>query len=176
LAPDVTADTHPNPEQRETVLLAADLLEALKRAGKRLVVAESCTGGLLGHLLTEVPGSSEVFAGGAITYDNQLKRQIGVDEGLLKNEGAVSAAVAEAMAKGIRDKTGAALAIAVTGIAGPGGGSETKPVGLTYVAVADENGVVSEEHIWGEGRSINKQLSAEAALRLALNRAREASG
>ena len=141
-----------------------------------MAVAESCTGGLVGHLLTEVPGSSDVFAGGAITYDNQLKRQVGVDEALLEQEGAVSAPVAEAMATGIRKQTGASLGIAVTGIAGPTGGSETKPVGLTYVAVADEEGVVSEGHIWRADRSTNKQLSAQAALRLALNRARKASG
>src|SRR6266545_1994011 len=129
------------PEQRELVLLAADLLQVLKQGRRHLAVAESCTGGLVGHLLTEVPGSSEVFVGGAITYDNHLKQQIGVDRNLLEKEGAVSSAVAEAMAAGIRRHTGVSLAIAVTGIAGPNGGSETKPVGLTYVAVADEDGV-----------------------------------
>jgi PncC family amidohydrolase len=163
------------PEQRELVSLAADLLRVLKQGRRRLAVAESCTGGLVGHLLTEVPGSSDVFAGGAITYDNQLKQQIGVDEGLLEKEGAVSLAVAEAMATGIRKQTGASLGVAVTGIAGPTGGSEAKPVGLTYVAVADDDGVVSEEHIWRGDRSTNKQLSAQAALRLALNRARGAT-
>jgi nicotinamide-nucleotide amidase len=163
------------PEQRELVSLAADLLRVLKQGRRRLAVAESCTGGLVGHLLTEVPGSSDVFAGGAITYDNQLKQQIGVDEGLLEKEGAVSSAVAEAMATGIRKHTGASLGVAVTGIAGPGGGSETKPVGLTYVAVADDDGVVSEGHMWRADRSTNKQLSAQAALRLALNRARGAT-
>jgi len=160
------------PAQRELVSLAADLLRVLKQGRQRLAVAESCTGGLVGHLLTEVPGSSDVFAGGAITYDNQLKHQIGVDEGLLETGGAVSSAVAEAMAVGIRKHTGTSLGIAVTGIAGPTGGSETKPVGLTYVAVADDHGVGSEEHIWRGDRSTNKRLSAQAALRLALKRAR----
>ena len=163
------------PEQRELVALAADLLRVLKHGHRRLAVAESCTGGLLGHLLTEVPGSSAVFAGGTITYDNRLKQQIGVDEGLLEKEGAVSSAVAEAMAAGIRKQAGASLGVAVTCIAGPSGGSETKPVGLTYVAVADDAGVVSEGHIWRADRSTNKRLSAQAALRLALNRVREAS-
>ena len=163
------------PEHRELVTLAADLLRVLKQSRRRLAVAESCTGGLVGHLLTEVPGSSDVFAGGAITYDNHLKQQIGVDEGLLENEGTVSSAVAEAMATGIRKQAGASVGVAVTGIAGPSGGSETKPVGLTYVAVADEDGVVSEGHIWRADRSTNKQLSAQAALRLALNRARRPS-
>jgi|SRR5438093_733327 len=162
------------PERRELVTLAADLLRVLKHDRRRLAVAESCTGGLVGHLLTEVPGSSQVFLGGAITYDNHMKQQIGVDEELLAKEGAVSPAVAEAMAAGIRKQTGASLAIGVTGIAGPNGGTETKPVGLTYVAVADNHGVLSEEHIWQADRSTNKQLSAQAALRLALNRAREA--
>jgi PncC family amidohydrolase len=159
------------PEKPELVSLAAELLAMLRTGGRKLAVAESCTGGLIGHLLTEVPGSSEVFAGGAITYDNHLKQQIGVDAKLLEREGSVSAPVAEAMATGIREHTGATLAISVTGIAGPGGGSETKPVGLTYIAVADESGVVSEKHIWTENRSNNKHLSAEAALRLALKRA-----
>ena len=79
------------------------------------------------------------------------------------------------MATGIRKQAGASVGVAVTGIAGPSGGSETKPVGLTYVAVADEDGVVSEGHIWRADRSTNKQLSAQAALRLALNRARRPS-
>ena len=163
------------PEQGELVSLAADLLRVLKQRRGRLAVAESCTGGLVGHLLTEVPGSSAVFVGGAITYDTQLKQQIGVDEALLEKEGAVSSAVAEAMAVAIRKQTGASLGVAVTGIAGPGGGSEAKPVGLTYVAVADDHGVVSEGHIWRADRSTNKQLSAQAALRLALKRVRETS-
>ena len=163
------------PEQRELVSLAADLLGVLKHRRRRLAVAESCTGGLVGHLLTEVPGSSDVFVGGAITYDDRLKQQIGVEEKLLEEDGAVSSAVAEAMAAGIRKRSGASLAIGVTGIAGPNGGSEAKPVGLTYVAVADKNGVVSEEHIWQADRSTNKQLSAQAALRLALKRVRETS-
>src|SRR6266487_2892151 len=124
------------PEQRELVSLAADLLAVLKQRRRRLAVAESCTGGLVGHLLTEVPGSSDVFLGGA-----------------------VSSAVAEAMATGIRKHTGTSLGLAVTGIAGPNGGSEAKPVGLTYVAIADDDGVVSEEHIWRADRSTNKQLS-----------------
>ena len=163
------------PEQGELVSLAAELLRVLKQRRGRLAVAESCTGGLVGHLLTEVPGSSAVFVGGAITYDNHLKQQIGVEDKLLENDGAVSSAVAEAMAVGIRKQTGASLAIGVTGIAGPNGGSEAKPVGLTYVAVADENGVVTEEHTWQADRSTNKQLSAQAALRLALKRVRETS-
>ncbi len=163
------------PEHRELVSLAADLLRVLKQDRRRLSVAESCTGGLVGHLLTEVPGSSDVFVGGAIAYDNQLKQQIGVDQALLDKEGAVSSAVAESMATGIRKQTGTSIGVAVTGIAGPTGGSETKPVGLTYVAVADDDGVVSEGHIWRADRSTNKQLSAQAALRLALNRARGAS-
>jgi PncC family amidohydrolase len=158
------------PEQPELVSLAAELLAVLRTDGRKLAVAESCTGGLIGHLLTEVPGSSEVFAGGAITYDNHLKQTIGVDAKLLEREGAVSAPVAKAMATGIREHTGAALAISVTGIAGPGGGSETKPVGLTYIGVADVTGVESERHVWTGDRSTNKRLSAEAALRLALKR------
>jgi PncC family amidohydrolase len=156
--------------ERELVSLAAEVLRALKHRGMTLAVAESCTGGLIGHLLTEIPGSSEVFLGGAITYHNRLKTELGVDPAVLESEGAVSTRVAEAMAAGVRRQTGAGIGLAVTGIAGPGGGSETKPVGLTYVAVADAAGVASEGHIWRADRSTNKLLSAGAALKLALTR------
>jgi PncC family amidohydrolase len=156
--------------QREIVSVAADGLRALKRRGSTLAVAESCTGGLIGHLLTEIPGSSEVFLGGAITYSNDLKVRLGVDSTVLETAGAVSVQVAEMMAASVRKQTGADIGLAVTGIAGPGGGSETKPVGLTYVAVADAKGVASEAHIWCADRSTNKLLSAGAALRLLLAR------
>ena len=103
---------------------------------KRLAVAESCTGGLIAKLLTDVPGSSDYFTYGWVTYSNEAKiRQLGVDRALIEKHGAVSEEVARAMAKGARDRADADFAIAVTGIAGPGGGTGQKPVGLVYIAV-----------------------------------------
>src|SRR2546422_1246131 len=128
------------PEQRELVSLAADLLGVLKHGRRRLAVAESCTGGLVGHLLTEVPGSSDVFVGGAITYDDHLKQQIGVEEKLLEEDGAVSSAVAEAMAAGIRKQSGASLAIGVARLTRPHRGNEAETGGLPDVAGAGEEG------------------------------------
>ncbi|MBI2912906.1 MAG: CinA family protein [Chloroflexi bacterium] len=134
--------------------------------GLTLAVAESSTGGLIGHLITEVPGSSAVFLGGVIAYHNRLKEQLGVPEQLLASEGAVSAAAAGAMAEGVRRQAGASVGLAVTGIAGPGGGTETKPVGLTYVALAAAGTLLSEQHVWRGDRSHTKRASAEAALAL----------
>ena len=138
-----------------------------------LATAESITGGLIGHVLTETPGSSRVFLGGVITYDNRLKEGIGVPAQTLAKHGAVSEETAIAMANGIRDWAGADVGVAVTGIAGPGGATETKTVGLTYVAVADRGGAVSERHVWTADRSANKISTAEAALRLVLRRLSE---
>lgn len=156
--------------EHELVLLANQVLSAFKKRGLSLAAAESITGGLIGHLLTEVPGSSDVFVGGVIVYHNRLKEQLGVPTQTLETEGAVSEATAKAMAEGIRATTGAHVGVAVTGIAGPSGGTKTKPVGLTYVALADDRGTVIEAHIWRADRSTNKLLTAQAALRLLLVR------
>ena len=134
-----------------------------------LAVAESCTGGLIGHLLTEAPGSSQAFWGGVVAYHNRAKVAIlGVDERLLDREGAVSDAVARAMAEGVRRLFGADIGLAVTGIAGPTGGTAEKPVGLAYVALADGVSTRCERHLWTGNRSENKRRSAEAALEMAL--------
>jgi nicotinamide-nucleotide amidase len=109
----------------------------LLASGRKLVLAESCTGGLLAHLLTANPGSSEYFVGGAVTYSNALKESVlGVPADLLASKGAVSAEVARAMAEGALAHLGGDLAVAITGIAGPGGGTAEKPVGLVYLALA----------------------------------------
>lgn len=113
------------------------LLQLLRSQGLKLATAESCTGGLISALLTEFPGSSEVFERGFITYSNQAKTQmIGVDAGLIATHGAVSREVALAMAAGAIVHSLADVSVAVTGMAGPGGGSATKPVGLVHVAAA----------------------------------------
>ena len=136
--------------------------------GLTLAVAESSTGGLLGHLITEVPGSSAVFLGGVIAYHNRLKEQLGVSRETLEREGAVSGAAAGAMAEGARRRTGADIGLAVTGIAGPGGGTETKPVGLTYVALDADGTALNERHVFQGDRSANKAAAAQAALALLL--------
>ena len=144
---------------------------ALLRAGLHIATVESCTGGLVGHLITEIPGSSAYYVGGYVTYSDELKREaVGVPHDVLAAHGAVSAQVAMAMASGGRARTGADLAVAVTGIAGPDGGSPAKPVGLTYVAVADAIGVAVRRHVWTGDRTENKRLSAAAALALLLER------
>ena len=121
--------------------LASVVLEHLRVRGETIAVAESCTGGGLGAALSAVAGASEAFLGGVIAYANAVKiRQLGVPADLLERHGAVSDPVAVAMAEGVRDLTGATWAIAVTGIAGPGGGSEAKPVGLVHIAVAGPDG------------------------------------
>lgn len=117
---------------------AGRVLEAARRQGLRLATAESCTGGLVSALLTEIPGSSDVVAGGFVTYSNAAKHiSLGVPEDLLALHGAVSEPVALAMAEGVLARLPEAdIAVALTGIAGPGGGSATKPVGLVHVALA----------------------------------------
>ena len=151
--------------------LAARLQAMLMPAGRTLATAESCTGGLIAHALTEIAGSSGYFRGGFVTYDNDVKRdQLGVPEELLVAHGAVSAQVARAMAEGARSRLGTDLGVAVTGIAGPDGGTAEKPVGLTYVAVADSDGVEVRRYHWTADRSGNKRESAYAALALVLER------
>ena len=143
---------------------AADAVRLLGERGLTLAVAESSTGGLVGHLLTEIPGSSAVFLGGAIAYANRLKEQLGVPRELIDAHGAVSAEVAASMAEAIRRQTGADYGLAVTGIAGPGGGTAAKPVGLTFVAVTSTSGIVAREHGFRGNRSAVKEASARAAL------------
>ncbi len=148
---------------------AEQIIRLLTERGQTLAVAESCTGGLIGHLLTEVQGSSEAFLGGVIVYANATKEKVGVPAETLKQHGAVSAQTAEAMAAGVRAWAGADYGLAVTGIAGPGGATETKPVGLVYVAVAGKDRVQVEQHHFTGDRSKVKRSSAEAALILLTN-------
>lgn len=139
--------------------------------GLTLAVAESCTGGLVADAITDVAGSSGYFAGGIVSYGDRAKETLlDVPADVLEAHGAVSAQVARAMAAGARARFGADLAVAVTGIAGPGGGSSAKPVGLTYVAVADAAGAEVRRFQWNGDRAANKAASAGAALDLVLDR------
>ena len=154
--------------------LASVVLELLRQRGQTLAVAESCTGGGLGAALAAVPGASDVFLGGVIAYANAVKQAVlGVPPELLEAHGAVSDPVAQAMAQGARRATGADWALAITGVAGPGGGTDQKPVGLVHIAVAGPDRCVSEGIRFGSsrGRSWIQTLSAGEALnrlRLAL--------
>jgi nicotinamide-nucleotide amidase len=139
------------------------VLDAARVRGVTLATAESCTGGMVAAELTAVPGSSEVFLGGAVTYSNQLKRDlVGVPDDLLERYGAVSAEVAAAMADGARDRLGADVAVGVTGVAGPGGGSEHKPVGLVHVHVSGLGRDTPLQMQWG-GRRADIRLRATVA-------------
>jgi nicotinamide-nucleotide amidase len=137
----------------------------LKSRGYTLAVAESCTGGLLAGRITDVPGSSDYFRTSVVAYANEAKIDLlGVPVELIVARGAVSAEVAEAMAEGIRRRAGATLGLSVTGIAGPGGGTAEKPVGLVYIGLASEAGVESRRLLFPGDRYLIRQFSINAAL------------
>lgn len=137
----------------------------LADTGHTLGVAESCTGGLIGMRLTEVPGASQYFLEGAITYSNEAKiRTLGVPESLLAEHGAVSAETAEAMARGMRERAQADYGISVTGIAGPDGGSEEKPVGTVFIGYSDKNETRSVRFVFPGDRELIRWRSSQAAL------------
>ena len=147
-----------------------DLSKTLTDKKITLSVAESCTGGLLGSILTSVPGSSVYFLGGAITYSNELKEKLlGVDRLTLIRHGAVSEICALEMASGARNAFGSDISISITGIAGPGGGTETKPVGLVWMGISAERRTFAKKYNFsGDRESIRKQ-AADAAVRLLIN-------
>jgi PncC family amidohydrolase len=132
--------------------------------------AESCTGGLLLHRLTNIPGSSEYVLGGIVAYSNQIKQEVlHVRSETLAAHGAVSEPTAVEMAVNLRALLGVDVALSVTGIAGPGGGTAEKPVGLTYIGLAAPGGIATvRRYLWSGDREANKAASAEAALKLAL--------
>jgi nicotinamide-nucleotide amidase len=151
--------------------LARRLQSAALAAGITVAVAESCTGGMVAAAITAIPGSSGYFLGGVVSYADEAKRDLlGVDPAALAAHGAVSAQVARAMAEGARGRFGASVAASVTGIAGPDGGSAEKPVGLTYVGVADVNGVDVRRIVWTGDRASNREESAAAVLEALLGR------
>jgi nicotinamide-nucleotide amidase len=147
--------------------LESVVLEQLRKAGKTVAVAESCTGGHLGDRLTDVPGASQVFLGGWLTYSNQAKQScLGVPADLLNTHGAVSDSVAQAMAEGARQRSGADYALAITGIAGPTGATEGKPIGTVYLALASAVGtrVIHRHNPWD--RLTFKHVTTQQALDL----------
>lgn len=149
----------------------AELIDrTLSNRHQMIVTAESCTGGLIAGALTDVPGSSDAVHGGFVTYANGAKSaMIGVPEELIREHGAVSEPVARAMAEGALKVSGATYAIAVTGIAGPGGGTEGKPVGLVHFACASEDGTVAREERFGDiGRQQVREATVKAALDLVI--------
>lgn len=149
---------------------ASKVIGLLTQAGKTIVTAESCTGGLVAAALTDIPGASAAVHGGFVTYSNAAKsRMIRVPPRLIRDYGAVSNQVARAMADGARNTAHTDYAIAATGIAGPGGGSEKKPLGLVYIAVSTDLATVVIEHRFGDlGREEIRQATTAAALDLIL--------
>jgi PncC family amidohydrolase len=141
--------------------------EILKARGLRLAVAESCTGGLVGHRITNVPGSSGYFLGGLIAYSYEAKnRMLGVSWETLNRSGAVNRETVLQMARGAREALGADIAISVSGIAGPGGGTPEKPVGLTWIGLSAPDYEAAWSYVWQGDRVENKAQSAEQALRV----------
>jgi nicotinamide-nucleotide amidase len=143
------------------------VLDLLRERGWKAATAESCTGGLVAGKLTDIAGSSDAFAGGAVVYSNELKMALlGVPADLLEAHGAVSPEVAEAMVQGARERLGADVAVSVTGVAGPGGGTPEKPVGLVYVHVASPVGGEGRRMEWPGDRAIVRARATAGALQL----------
>ena len=153
---------------REDKLLEQVVIERMTASGKKLALAESCTGGFLAHRITNVPGASEVLVAGFVTYANEAKSAaLGVDANLIARHGAVSAEVAGAMSEGALRCSLTDYALAVTGIAGPGGGSEEKPVGTVFIALSTKGGATKiERHFFPTDRETFKWLASQAALDL----------
>jgi PncC family amidohydrolase len=144
--------------------------DLLRERGLKLATAESCTGGLIAHRMTNVPGSSDYFLGGVVAYAYEAKvAQLGVSWDTLRAYGAVSRETVLEMARGAKASLGAEIAVSVTGIAGPGGGLPNKPVGSTWVGLVTPEGEWARHFVWSGDRLENKELSAEAALQLLLD-------
>jgi PncC family amidohydrolase len=151
----------------ERMLIQERVGELLLARNLTLATAESCTGGLVSHLVTNVPGSSAYFLGGVVSYAYDAKENLlGVDHDTLYGQGAVSEAVARQMARGARQALNADIGVSVTGIAGPGGAMPGKPVGLTWVAIAADGFERARQCLWDGNRLENKERSAQAALEL----------
>lgn len=139
----------------------------LRLRGMTLATAESCTGGLIAHLITTVPGSSDYFVGSVVSYSNSVKHKLlGVSNEVLEKHGAVSQECALAMADGVRLLLGSDIAVSTTGIAGPGGGTPEKPVGLVYIALSTPDGPRCDRRLWHGDRIENIRNSAVRALEM----------
>jgi len=147
--------------------METEIVRLLSERKKTLALAESCTGGFIANGITNVPGASKVFLGGIVAYSNGAKEKfLGVRPETLEKSGAVSEAVAKEMAEGAREKFGSDFAIAVTGIAGPDGGTPEKPVGTVFIALAGDFGIVVERKSNPFGRETFKQITAQQALEM----------
>ena len=146
----------------------SDIADILTRRGLTIAVAEACTAGRLGHLLTSVPGSSAYFHGGVLAYAQSVKSGVlGVEQELLEAEGSVSEVTALAMAQRVRELCGTAIGLSTTGIAGPTGGTATKPVGLFYIGLSTEGYQACRRHLFTDGdREANRERASQAALAL----------
>jgi nicotinamide-nucleotide amidase len=154
------------------VPLAEQLQGICLGRGVTVALAESCTGGLIAATLTSVPGSSGYFLGGVVSYSNEAKEGLlDVPAATLAAHGAVSAQVAKAMALGARARFAATFALGITGIAGPDGGSDEKPVGLTYIGLAEGDGADVRRFTFGEDRGGNREMGTRAALEWLIERA-----
>ena len=148
-------------------MLASRVGQLLRQRNFTLSVAESCTGGRLGDRITDIPGSSDYFLGGVISYSNAAKVDLlGVDRAVLASKGAVSREVAIQMASGVRRRLGTDIGVGVTGIAGPAGGSRAKPVGLVFIAVSSETRSTCAKKIFKGSRTSIKRQSTEEAVRV----------
>jgi PncC family amidohydrolase len=159
------------PSEADLARIGAQLGDALRARTWSLATAESSTGGLIGHAITMTPGASDYYAGGVICYSNLAKEVVlGVPHALIAAHGAVSEEVAAALAKGAADRFETELGVSVTGIAGPDGGSERKPLGTHYLGVVRRGHPVRvEHHVFGHDRNGNRAAAALAALELALD-------
>lgn len=143
--------------------------ELLKKRGLTISAAESCTGGLLSSMITDVPGSSGYFTGSVVAYDNEVKKKtLGVRSATLREYGAVSVAAADEMASGVRKRLKTDIGVAVTGIAGPGGGTARKPVGTVFIGVSVKDSVFVKKFLFKGERKKIKKLSSTAALEMVL--------
>jgi PncC family amidohydrolase len=151
--------------------LAKKIGNLLRKHKKTLSTAESCTGGLIAKVITDVPGSSRYFMGGVVSYSNEVKiKVLHVDRALIEQHGAVSTQVAQAMARGVQRLMHTDCAIAVTGIAGPDGGTEKKPVGLVYIAVANGKEIEVKRFIYQRDRNGNRKETTSAAIEMLIQK------
>jgi PncC family amidohydrolase len=153
-----------------TILLEEVLKDLMLLGGYKITTAESCTGGLVAHRITNVSGSSEYFPGGVVAYSNEIKAGLlGVDWNTLNTHGAVSEETVIEMARGVRKLLGADIAVSVSGIAGPTGGTPEKPVGTTWFGLSTISGDLARHFVWDGDREQNKNYSADAALQFVID-------